>query len=63
MVRAREHWADRLRIVLFSTIRTPHPDAPEWLDLPPRLSFLHALLRPIRLFGEYGAVAWRRYVR
>jgi len=63
MVRAREHWADRLRIVLFSTIRTPHPDAPEWLDLPPRLSFLHSLLRPIRLFGEYGAVAWRRYVR
>ena len=63
MVRAREHWADRFRIVLFSTIRTPHPDAPEWLDLPPRLSFLHSLLRPIRLIGEYGAVAWRRYVR
>jgi len=63
MLRSREHWADRLRIVLYSAIRPPHPSAPEWLDLPPRLAFLHHIFRPVRLLGEYGAVAWNRYLR
>ncbi len=63
MLRSREHWIDRFRIVLYSAIRPPHPAAPEWIDLPPRLAFLHHIFRPVRLLSEYGAVAWNRYLR
>jgi hypothetical protein len=63
MMRSREHWADRLRILFYSAIRPPHPSANEWIDLPPRLAFLHRIFRPVRLLGEYSAVAWKHYVR
>jgi hypothetical protein len=63
MMRVREHWKDRLRILVHSAFKPPHPEAEEWIHLPPRLAFLHHLFRPFRLLGQYGAVAWRYYVR
>jgi hypothetical protein len=61
MLQTRERWSDRFRIVLYSAIKPPHPDAEEWIQLPPRLSFLHHVFRPLRLLSEYSAVAWRHY--
>jgi hypothetical protein len=61
LLRSREHWSDRFRIVTYSAIRPPHPDAAEWVHLPPRLAFLQHILRPARLLGEYGMVAWHHY--
>jgi hypothetical protein len=63
MMRSRECWADRARILFYSAIRPPHPSANEWIDLPPRLEFLHRIFRPVRLLGEYSAVAWKHYLR
>ncbi len=61
LLKTRESYADKLRILLFSAMKPPHPDAKEWLDLPPQLFFLQHIFRPIRLLGEYGSVAWRSY--
>lgn len=61
MLRARERRTDKFRIVLFSALKPPHPDAEEWLHLPSKLSYLHYLVRPLRLLSEYSAVAWRHY--
>ena len=63
MLRSREHWADRFRIVTYSAIRPPHPSSPEWIDSPSRLAFLNHIFRPVRLLSEYGAVAWHYYLR
>lgn len=63
MMRSRECWADRARILFFSAIRPPHPSASEWIHLPPRLAFLHRIFRPVRLLGEYSMVAWKHYLR
>ena len=63
LLRSREHWADRFRIILYSAIRPPHPADPEWIELPPKLAFLHHVFRPVRLLSQYGAVAWNHYVR
>lgn len=63
MMRSREKWADRARILFYSAVRPPHPSAHEWIDLPPRLAFLHRIFRPVRLLGEYSAVAWKHYLR
>ncbi len=63
MLRSRERWRDRFRIVLYSAIRPPHPDASEWVNLPPQLAFLHHVFRPVRLLSEYSAVAWKHYLR
>jgi hypothetical protein len=63
MLRSRERWIDRFRIVLHSAIRPPHPDASEWINLPPQLAFLHHVFRPVRLLSEYSAVAWKHYLR
>jgi len=63
MLRSRERWTDRFRIVLYSAIRPPHPDASEWINLPPQLAFLHHVFRPVRLLSEYSAVAWKHYLR
>jgi hypothetical protein len=62
-LRSRERWLDRFRILLYSVVRPPHPEAHEWLDLPPRLAFLHHVFRPVRLLREFGAIAWRHYLR
>jgi hypothetical protein len=53
---SRERLADRARIVIFSSARIPHPLAKDWelFRLPASMSFLYYLLRPIRLFREYG---------
>jgi hypothetical protein len=53
---SRERLTDRIRIVLFSSARIPHPLAKDWdlFRLPASMSFLYYLLRPIRLFREYG---------
>ncbi|MCU1335644.1 MAG: hypothetical protein JWO19_1225 [Bryobacterales bacterium] len=61
MLKTRERYADKLRIIWFSAIKPPHPDAEEWINLPPQLSFLHRIFRPVRLLSQYGAVAWRHY--
>ena len=63
MMRSRESWADRARILFYSAIRPPHPNAHEWVHLPPRLAFLHHVFRPVRLLGTYSLVAWRHYLR
>ena len=63
MMRVRENWKDRSRILFHSAFKPPHPDADEWIHLPPRLAFLYHLFRPVRLIGQYGAVAWRYYLR
>ncbi len=63
MMRSRERWADRARILFYSAIRPPHPEANEWMRLPPQLAFLHRIFRPVRLLTEYSLVAWRHYVR
>ena len=63
MMRSRERWADRARILFYSAIRPPHPEANEWMQLPPQLAFLHRVFRPVRLLTEYSLVAWRHYVR
>ncbi len=53
---SRERLADRIRIVLFSFSRIPHPLARDWdlFRLPAGMAFLYYLLRPIRIFREYG---------
>jgi hypothetical protein len=55
-LRARERWADRARILFFSSARVPHPLAKDWnlFKVPVSMSFLYYLLRPIRLMREYG---------
>lgn len=62
MMRSRESWLDRARILFRSAIRPPHPSAHEWMNLPPRLAFLHHVFRPVRLLGEYSMVAWKHYL-
>src|SRR5579871_2756505 len=63
MLQVRERWSDRVLILMHSAFKPPHPEADEWFQLPPGLAFLHHVLRPVRLAGQYGAVAWRHYLR
>jgi hypothetical protein len=51
LLRSRERWNDRLRIVVFSSLRLPHPSSEEIVALPARLSFLYYFMRPLRLLG------------
>lgn len=53
---SRERLVDRLLIVILSSARIPHPLARDWqlFRLPTKFSFLYYLLRPMRLFREYG---------
>jgi hypothetical protein len=55
-LRTRERLVDRARIVWFSCARIPHPLARDWelFRLPSRMSFLYYVLRPLRLFRDYG---------
>jgi len=61
MLQSRERRQDQFRMILFSALKPPHPDAEEWIHLPPKLSFVNHVLRPLRLLSEYSAVAWRNY--
>ena len=59
-VRMRERWRDRVPyfLLLLGLMRerlTPNQRDRDLLPLPPGLSFLHYLTRPIRLCWEYGA--------
>jgi hypothetical protein len=63
LLRSRERWTDRVRIVLFSWVRQPHPSSEELIALPPRLSFLYYLLRPLRLLTASTSAAWRHVAR
>jgi len=56
LLKSRERLTDRARIIFFSCSRIPHPLARDWdlFRLPASLSFLYYLLRPIRLFRDYG---------
>lgn len=55
-LQTRERILDRFRIVWFSCARIPHPLAKDWdmFRLPASMSFLYYLLRPLRLFRDYG---------
>ncbi len=59
LLRSRERWRDRARVVLFSCVRQPHPCSEELVKLPPRLSFLYFLFRPARLMSASVAAACR----
>ncbi|MCU1326407.1 MAG: hypothetical protein JWN34_1777 [Bryobacterales bacterium] len=55
-LRTRERLLDRARIVWFSCARIPHPLAQDWelFRVPPRMMFLYYVLRPLRIFRDYG---------
>ncbi len=52
LLRMRERWSDRLRILAYSSVRLPHPDSREFVNLPAKLDFLYYVLRPVRLVGS-----------
>lgn len=51
LLRTRERWSDKARILTYSAMRQPHPSAQEFVKLPPSLAFLYYFLRPARLMG------------
>lgn len=55
-IRMRERLRDRIPYLLFSLRRvvTPNSRDREFVHLPGSLSFLHLLLRPVRLLRDYG---------
>lgn len=55
LIRIRERWRDKFRILAYSSVRLPHPFAKEFVRLPAKLSFLYYVLRPARLLG---ATVW-----
>jgi hypothetical protein len=59
LLRSRERWRDRARIVCFSSVRMPHPSSRELVTLPAHLFFLYYLFRPARLLSASMAAAWR----
>ncbi len=60
LLRSRERFNDKFRVVLFSLIKPPHPEASEWISSGPKYAFVNHLLRPLRLLGECAAVGLRR---
>jgi len=62
-LQARERLSDRIRGIVYSCVRTPHPVSNDLkvYRLPSWLVFLYYLLRPVRLAREYG-VSWLRAV-
>jgi hypothetical protein len=59
LLRMRERWQDKLRILAYSAMRQPHPYARELVTLPPVLAFLYYALRPARLAGSVMREAYR----
>ena len=55
LLRMRERWQDKLRILVYSSLRLPHPSSREIIRLPSKLDFLYYILRPARLVG---ATVW-----
>lgn len=64
-IRARERWRDRMRILLYFSVRIPHPLAKDWklFRVPVSFAFLYYLLRPIRLLRQYGFQRLQTIVR
>ncbi len=61
LLRTRERWSDKARIITFSSLRLPHPAA-EHVPLPSQLAFLHYVLRPVRLLRAAVALSWRYWM-
>jgi hypothetical protein len=61
LLRTRERWSDKLRIMAFTSLRLPHPAAEPLFSLPPQLACLHYILRPIRLLGAVLALTCRHW--
>jgi hypothetical protein len=59
LLRARERWSDKARIILSSTFRPPHPADLRNLFLPSKLSFLHYAIRPARLLKASIELIWQ----
>ncbi len=59
LLRTRERWRDKFRILAYSAVRLPHPSAHEFVRLPSKLAFLYYILRPARLFGATVGSALR----
>jgi len=57
LLRTRERWADKTRIILRSSLRLPHPNAERYM-LPPQLTYLHYVVRPLRLLRASVALTW-----
>jgi hypothetical protein len=55
LLRMRERWPDKFRILAYSSVRVPHPNSQEFFRLPSQLAFLYYVLRPARLLG---ATVW-----
>ena len=61
LVRSRERWSDKARIIAFSALRIPYPEAGRAAVLPPQWAFLHYALRPARLLHSAVLLGWRRW--
>lgn len=59
LLRVRERWSDKARILAYSSVRQPHPHARELFSLPSKLAFLYYFLRPARLLGVALWAAFR----
>lgn len=64
-LQTRERLMDRVRGILLSCVRTPHPVSMDWqlYHVPPSLSFLYYLLRPVRIAREHGVGRLREVLR
>lgn len=60
LLRVRERWRDKLRILAYSSLRRPHPTSRELILLPPSVDFLYYVLRPARLLSVTLWAALRR---
>jgi len=64
-LQTRERLMDRVRGIVFSCVRTPHPVSMDWqlYHVPASLSFLYYLLRPVRIAREHGVGRLREVLR
>jgi len=51
LLRMRERWPDKFRILAYSSMRLPHPCSQEFFRPPSKMAFLYYVLRPARLLG------------
>ena len=64
-LQTRERLIDRIRGIVFSCVRTPHPVSMDWqhYHVPASLSFLYYVLRPVRIAREHGVGRLREVLR
>jgi len=60
LLRMRERWPDKFRILAYSSVRVPHPASQEFFRLPSQLAFLYYILRPARLLSATLWAAFRQ---